>query len=130
MLIRRTLLKMSGPYDWQKSTEQQNTAQSHLVANSYDILERSSASIQRSNQVAIETEQIGTEVLSELNEQRESLLRSTRRLQDADADIVQSGSVIRKLRREVLYNKLILVIIIILEMCILAGVIVLKFVHF
>uniref|UniRef100_A0A034WBX2 Vesicle transport through interaction with t-SNAREs-like protein 1B n=1 Tax=Bactrocera dorsalis TaxID=27457 RepID=A0A034WBX2_BACDO len=121
---------MSGPYNWQKSTERQNTTQSQLVANSYDILERSSASIQRSNQVAIETEQIGTEVLSELNEQRESLLRSTRRLQDADADIVQSGSVIRKLRREVLYNKLILVVIIILEMCILAGLIVLKFVRF
>lgn len=53
---------MSGPYNYQNSTERQNMAQSQLVANSYNILEQSSASIQRSNQVAIETEQIGTEV--------------------------------------------------------------------
>ncbi|CAD6993272.1 vesicle transport through interaction with t-SNAREs homolog 1A [Ceratitis capitata] len=121
---------MSGPYNWQNAAERQNTAQAQLVGNTYDVLERSAASIQRSNQVAIETEQIGTEVLSELSEQRESLLRSTRRLQDADVDIVRSGSIIRKLRREVLYNKLILVIIIFLEICILAGLIVIKFVRF
>ncbi|XP_036324251.1 vesicle transport through interaction with t-SNAREs homolog 1A [Rhagoletis pomonella] len=121
---------MSRGYNWQNSAERENAAQSQLVANTHDILERSSASIQRSNQVAIETEQIGTEVLTELNEQRESLLRSSRRLQDADADIVQSRNIIRKLRRELLYNKLVLVLIIILEICVLAGLIVIKFVRF
>ncbi|XP_067619131.1 vesicle transport through interaction with t-SNAREs homolog 1B [Eurosta solidaginis] len=119
---------MSSGYNWQNAIERQNTTQIQLAANTYNVLESSSASLQRSTQVAIETEQISTEVLSELNEQRESLLRSTRRLQDADADVVQSRNVIRKLRREVLYNKLILILIIILEICILAGLIVIKFV--
>lgn len=69
-------------------------------------------------------------VLSELSEQRESLLRSTRRLENADDDLSQSRSIIRKLKREVLYNKLILILIIIFELAILVGLIMLKFIKF
>lgn len=123
--------------------------QENLVSNTYDVLQRTGASLQRSNQIAYETEQIGTEVfvnydkqldtlnikmfshmqvLSELGEQRESLLRSTRRLEHADDDLSKSHAIIRKIRREVLYNKLILVLIIILELAILIGVVTIKFV--
>lgn len=36
--------------------------QQQLAANSYDVLQRTSESLQRSNQIAYESEQIGTEV--------------------------------------------------------------------
>ncbi|XP_017084464.2 vesicle transport through interaction with t-SNAREs homolog 1B [Drosophila eugracilis] len=104
--------------------------QEQLTASTYDVLQRTTESIQRSNQIAIETENMGAEVLGELGEQRESLLRTTRRLEDADQDLSKSRVIIRKLGREVLYNKIILILIIILEVGILAGLLVLKFVKF
>ncbi|KAH8330927.1 hypothetical protein KR067_009162 [Drosophila pandora] len=103
--------------------------QAQLVANTYDVLQRTGESIQRSNQIAIETENMGAEVLGELGEQRESLLRTTRRLEDADEDLSKSRAIIRKLSREVLYNKIILILIIVLEVGILIGLLVLKFAH-
>lgn len=36
--------------------------QEQLAANTHDVLQRTGASLQRSNQIAYETEQIGTEV--------------------------------------------------------------------
>ncbi|XP_017141966.2 vesicle transport through interaction with t-SNAREs homolog 1B [Drosophila miranda] len=103
--------------------------QQQLAANTYDILQRTGDSIQRSNQIAIDTENMGAEVLGELGEQRESLLRTTRRLEDADQDLSKSRVIIRKLGREVLYNKIILILIIVLELGILIGLLVLKFAH-
>uniref|UniRef100_A0A1A9ZSV3 t-SNARE coiled-coil homology domain-containing protein n=1 Tax=Glossina pallidipes TaxID=7398 RepID=A0A1A9ZSV3_GLOPL len=111
---------MSNPFDNQQQ----------LITNTYDVLKRTSDSIQRSNIIAYESEQVGTEVLSELGEQRESLLRSTRRLQHADSDLSQSRKIIRKLNREFLYNKIILSSIIFFELVILIGLIVIKFIKF
>ncbi|KAH8268040.1 hypothetical protein KR018_007431 [Drosophila ironensis] len=104
--------------------------QAQLVANTYDVLQRTGDSIQRSNQIAIETESMGAEVLGELGEQRESLLRTTRRLEEADEGVSRSKIIIRKLSREVFYNKIILIMIIILELGVLVGLLVLKFVKF
>ncbi|XP_016987557.2 vesicle transport through interaction with t-SNAREs homolog 1A [Drosophila rhopaloa] len=103
--------------------------QAQLSASTYDVLQRTTDSIQRSNQIAIETETMGAEVLGELGEQRESLLRTARRLEDADQDLSRSRVIIRKLGREVLYNKIILILIILLEVGILVGLLVLKFAH-
>ncbi|KAH8359873.1 hypothetical protein KR093_009306 [Drosophila rubida] len=110
------------------STDQDNRRQ-QVLANTYNVLQSTNESIQRSNQVAIQTENVGTEILGELGEQRESLLRTTRRLEDADQELSKSRVIIRKLRNEVLYNKVVLILIIVLEICILAGLLVLKFAH-
>lgn len=68
-------------------------------------------------------------MLGELGEQRESLLRTTRRLEDADQELSKSRIIIRKLSREVVYNKIVLILIIILEVAILIALLVLKFAH-
>lgn len=68
-------------------------------------------------------------VLGELGEQRETLLRSTRRLEDADQELSRSRAIIRKLGREVIYNRIVLILIIVLEVFILIGLCVLKFAH-
>lgn len=91
------------------------------------ILERTGESIARSTQIAIESENIGAEVVSELGEQRETLLRAKSRLTNADEQLDSAKSVLRGLRRNVLYNKLILILIIILEIAILGTVSYIKF---
>uniref|UniRef100_A0A6P4FBN7 Vesicle transport through interaction with t-SNAREs homolog 1A n=1 Tax=Drosophila rhopaloa TaxID=1041015 RepID=A0A6P4FBN7_DRORH len=116
-------------YSQLPSGSDQDRRQAQLSASTYDVLQRTTDSIQRSNQIAIETETMGAEVLGELGEQRESLLRTARRLEDADQDLSRSRVIIRKLGREVLYNKIILILIILLEVGILVGLLVLKFAH-
>lgn len=125
-----------------------DSRQQQVIADTYDVLQRTSDSIQRSNQVAHETEAIGagvsivlpsylhswlipfeSQVLGELEGQRETLLRSARRLDDADQELSKSRAIIRKLGREVVYNRIILILIIILELAVLIGLLVLKFVH-
>lgn len=106
-------------YDWPDHNRR-------MVVEGRQILERTSASLARSNQVAIETENIGTEVISELDEQRESLLRSQRRLESANEDLSKSSALIRAMKRNFFYNKLTLILIIVLEMVCLIGLIVLK----
>lgn len=108
-----------GNYDWDEHNRR-------LVQEGRQILERTSASLARSNQIAIESEDIGTEIVSELGEQRESLLRSQRRLENANEDLSNSSAILRAMKRNVFYNKLILIMIIVLEVFCLAGLIVVK----
>lgn len=91
------------------------------------ILERTSASIARSTAIAVETERVGTDVLGELGTQRETLTRTRDRLIDTDAELSRSKRIIRSMSRNVLYNKILLILIIILECCILGAVIYWKF---
>lgn len=107
-------------YNWQDHNRR-------LVLEGRQVLERTSASLARSNQVAIETENIGTEVMSELDEQRESLLRSQRRLDDANVELSKSSAILRAMKRSFFYNKLALILIIVLEMLCLVLLVVLKF---
>ncbi|XP_055617297.1 uncharacterized protein LOC129762784 [Toxorhynchites rutilus septentrionalis] len=109
-------------FDWDDHNRRQ-------VQEGREILERTSASLARSNQIAIETEQTGHEVMSELEVQRESLLRSQRRLESANDGLSKSRSILRAMQRNVLYNKLILIMIIVMEVLILAGMIYNKFIH-
>lgn len=92
------------------------------------ILERTGESIQRSHQIAIETETIGTEVISELNDQREALLRTRTRLENADEQLDSAKAILRKMGRNVIYNRLILILIIMLEIGILIGISYIKFI--
>ncbi|KAJ8873951.1 hypothetical protein PR048_024791 [Dryococelus australis] len=91
------------------------------------ILERTSESLARSQRTAIETEEIGTTVVTELGEQREILLRSKQRLSETNEGLSRSSALLRKMVCHVITNKLILIIIILLELFILAAVVFLKF---
>ncbi|KAK4884888.1 hypothetical protein RN001_001159 [Aquatica leii] len=91
------------------------------------ILERTGDSIARSHQIAIETENIGTEVLSELGDQRETLLRAKNRLTNANEQLDNSKNILRQMTRGVIYNKLILILIIGLELAILGVLCYVKF---
>lgn len=79
--------------------------------------------------IAIETENTGTEILTELDFQREALLRATDRLENANDGLFESNKILKMMKRNVFYNKLILVVIITLELLILVSMIYLKFLH-
>lgn len=98
-----------------------------LVLEGRSVLERTGESIARSTQIAVETETIGTEVISELSDQRETLLRTKNRLTNTDEQLDNVKLILRRMKRNVLYNKLILILIIVLEAGILSTVSYLKF---
>ena len=71
---------------------------------------------------------MGEEIISDLGTQRESLERTRARLEDADLELGRSRRILKKLNRGIFSNKIILVTVIILEVAILAGLCVWKFV--
>ncbi|KAJ9575153.1 hypothetical protein L9F63_025895, partial [Diploptera punctata] len=97
------------------------------VAEGQGALERTAESLARSHRTAVETEQLGEEVVSELSAQRETLLRSKNRLGDTDQELSQTHALLRKMTIGVITNKIILVVIIILEAMILAAICFIKF---
>lgn len=90
-------------------------------------LERTAQSVARSQRVAVETDQIGAEVISELSGQRETLLRAKGRLSQTDEELDRVRRVLKVMRVKVLTNKFALITIILLEIAILGITVYLKF---
>lgn len=93
------------------------------------VLDRSVQSVARSQIAAAENEQIGTEVISELGGQRERLLQAKRRLSQTDEELNKARRILNIMRRGVLMNKFVLILIILLEVAILGITVYLKFFH-
>uniref|UniRef100_A0A670I0G2 Vesicle transport through interaction with t-SNAREs 1B n=1 Tax=Podarcis muralis TaxID=64176 RepID=A0A670I0G2_PODMU len=83
--------------------------------------------IERSHQIAAETDQVGTEIIEVLGEQREQLDRTKGRLVNTNENLSKSRKILRAMSRKVMTNKLLLSFIIILELVILGGVVYYKF---
>ncbi|XP_068577639.1 vesicle transport through interaction with t-SNAREs homolog 1B [Cebidichthys violaceus] len=112
------------------SQNQQSThvqSQRALLLQGTDCLNNASQSIERSQRIAAETDQIGTDIIEELGEQREQLDRSRNRLVDTGENLSRSRKILRAMSRRVVTNKLLLGIIILMELAILGAVIYLKF---
>ena len=77
----------------------------------------------RSTQVAVENEDIGDAIVSDLGLQRESLERSRGRLQETNAELSKGRRILLRLKVSTVYNKIILIFIIIIELCIIAALI-------
>ncbi|XP_071450836.1 vesicle transport through interaction with t-SNAREs homolog 1B-like [Hetaerina americana] len=90
-------------------------------------LNRTSASLAHSIQVAEETEAIGAEVAGELGEQRESLLRTRQRLEDVNQDLSRTRRLLRTMYTRVIANKLILGLLIFLEIVIIVALVYVRF---
>lgn len=90
-----------------------------IVLEGNQVLERTGESLARSHQIAIETENVGHEIVSELGEQREALLRTRSHLEDANETLNSAKSITKRMARHVFYNKILLICIIIMEVLIL-----------
>lgn len=98
-----------------------------IILEGTQVLERTGQSLARSHQIAIETENIGHEVINELDEQRTALLGIRNNLEDANEKLNDARAVTTKMAKNLLYNKIILIGIIILEITILIVLVYLKF---
>lgn len=96
------------------------------VLEGHAALERTADSLARSQAIAAETETLGGEVIAELGEQRESLLRSKRRLAETDEELARSRSLMHKIACHAIQNKAILIVLILLESAILSSIVYIK----
>lgn len=130
--LRRDLGKPSGQVNVSFGREElfdedPMASQKNKVRQGTDMLNRASESIARSTRVAVETEQVGDEIIEELGDQRESLVRTRDRLKDVDQDLGKSRRILNSMAIRIATNKLILLCIIIVELAILAAVVYIRF---
>uniref|UniRef100_A0A8C8DI80 Vesicle transport through interaction with t-SNAREs 1B n=1 Tax=Oryzias sinensis TaxID=183150 RepID=A0A8C8DI80_9TELE len=109
----------------QQSTHLQS--QRALLLQGTEYLNNATQSIERSQRIAVETEQIGTDIIEELGGQREQLDRTRDRLVNTGENLSRSRKVLRAMSRRLMTNKLLLAVIILMELAILGAVIYLKF---
>lgn len=109
----------------ERSTEQQ--AQRTLLIHGSESLNNATQSIARSQRIAVESEQIGTDIIEELGQQRDQLDRTRDRLVHTGENLSRSRKILRTMSRRLMTNKLLLGIIIIMELAILGTVVYLKF---
>ena len=125
----------------------------HVVQDQYrqqvlagtQILDRTGDSLYRAQQVAMETDAVGKlnsyyekfclfpclclggEIINDLGTQREALERTRTRLIESDLELGRARRVVKKMYLNVFSNKIILIVIILIEIGILAGVLYWKY---
>lgn len=118
----------SNNFDLYGGDSEQQSSHQQILTKNIQALERTSQSLNRSEKVAKETEDIGTNILDELGRQRESLLRTRNHLDDNSATLNRSHRIIRTLNFQFITNKFILILIIIIQIFILVGIVIFRFV--
>uniref|UniRef100_A0A8C7EY45 t-SNARE coiled-coil homology domain-containing protein n=1 Tax=Neovison vison TaxID=452646 RepID=A0A8C7EY45_NEOVI len=116
-----------GSYVVENEHMNQLQSQRALLLQGTDSLNWATQSIERSHQIATETDQIGSEIIEELGEQCEQLERMKNRLVNTSKNLSKSRKILRSMSRKVTTNKLLLSIVIILELAILGGLVYYKF---
>lgn len=104
-------------------------AADNVLSRGISILERTNQSVLRAEMVSRESEAIGQEVIGELGEQRESLVRTRDRLDGTNDDLKKTRVLLRSINRRLLTNKCLLIFIIVLEIVVLLAVIYIRFIH-
>ncbi|KAF5396878.1 Vesicle transport through interaction with t-SNAREs 1 [Paragonimus heterotremus] len=74
---------------------------------------RSTGRLEDGLRVALQTEEVGSHILTDLGEQREKLQRSRNRLRQADTDLNKSSRIISEMTRRVIQNRIVLIGIVI-----------------
>nr|XP_028586111.1 vesicle transport through interaction with t-SNAREs homolog 1A isoform X2 [Podarcis muralis] len=82
----------------------------HLLDNT-ERLERSSRRLEAGYQIAVETEQIGQDILENLSSDREKIQRARERLRETDANLGKSSRILTGMLRRIIQNRILLVIL-------------------
>lgn len=85
--------------------------QQQTLINNTETLERSSRKIRDAYHVAVETEQIGADVLQDLSRQRETINRARDRLREGDIDLSRSNQIASNMLHRIIQSRLILLIL-------------------
>ncbi|XP_013863098.1 vesicle transport through interaction with t-SNAREs homolog 1A isoform X1 [Austrofundulus limnaeus] len=82
----------------------------HLLDNT-EKLERSSRRLEAGYQIAVETEQVGQEILSNLHTDREKIQRARERLRETDANLGKSSRILTGMLRRIIQNRVLIFIL-------------------
>ena len=123
--FREKSAKLQSRLKLEHQHEQQSIS---LMTSEDEILQSTSQSLARSQQVALESEDVGNEILTDLGVQREALERTRVRLQETDAELSRSKRILRKMYFGVIQNKALLIVVIVVEVCILLALIYSKYI--
>ncbi|XP_065067759.1 vesicle transport through interaction with t-SNAREs homolog 1B-like [Rhopilema esculentum] len=104
-----------------------SVAHKNRMLEGLDSLQKSSASVERSQRIAAETDEVGVQIIGDLEDQRESLLRTRDKVKQAHSDLGRSRRILNSMAIRLATNKVILVIIIFLELIILGAVVYIRF---
>ncbi|XP_075242637.1 vesicle transport through interaction with t-SNAREs homolog 1A-like [Convolutriloba macropyga] len=85
----------------------------NLLKNS-ERIERGTRRLEAGNKVAIETEELGAEILRDLHDQGETIERSRERLRQMNADLGKSSRVLSAMLMRVIQNRIALVVIVLI----------------
>jgi len=118
--LREDLLETSSQNKFQ--VEQRNK-----MIEGLESLNRGSQSVGRSQRIAAETDEVGVQIIGDLDDQRESLIRTKDKLKETETNLGKSRRILNSMAIRVATNKLLLAIIIVMELAILGGVVYLKF---
>ncbi|KAL5009218.1 hypothetical protein ScPMuIL_014799 [Solemya velum] len=110
----------SDNYGFDRGERSASSQRSKLMQGTQS-LNRATESIARSHQIAAETDQIGVEIIDELGQQRESLVRTKERLEGTDSNLAKSRKILKTMAIRAISNKMILIVIILIELAILVG---------
>ncbi|XP_067343426.1 vesicle transport through interaction with t-SNAREs homolog 1A isoform X1 [Channa argus] len=82
----------------------------HLLDNT-EKLERSSRRLEAGYQIAVETEQVGQEILANLHGDREKIQRARERLRETDANLGKSSRILTGMLRRIIQNRVLVFIL-------------------
>ncbi|XP_003385565.1 PREDICTED: vesicle transport through interaction with t-SNAREs homolog 1B-like [Amphimedon queenslandica] len=97
------------------------------VLRNTEAMKRATYSVHKAQEISAETDQIADNIVNELGEQRQTLLRTRDRVSGFDAQMNQTRSLLRKIACQTVQNRFILIAVIIVEVLILILVTWLKF---
>ncbi|XP_034049153.1 vesicle transport through interaction with t-SNAREs homolog 1A isoform X1 [Thalassophryne amazonica] len=82
----------------------------HLLDNT-ERLERSTRRLEAGYQIAVETEQVGQEILSNLNTDREKIQRARERLRETDSNLGKSSRILTGMLRRIIQNRVLVFVL-------------------
>ncbi|XP_077311161.1 vesicle transport through interaction with t-SNAREs homolog 1A isoform X3 [Lithobates pipiens] len=82
----------------------------HLLDNT-ERLDRSSRRLEAGYQIAVETEQIGQNILENLNQDREKIQRARDRLRETDTNLGKSSRILTGMLRRIIQNRLLVFVL-------------------
>ncbi|KAJ8915955.1 hypothetical protein NQ315_016631 [Exocentrus adspersus] len=111
--IKARSVKQGALYD---STEELSdirlsSDQKQRLLDNSETIERTGRKLEEGYRVIVETEEIGTQVLRNLGDQRETIQRSRTRLREADEELSRSGRIMNSMIIRSLQQKVILFIV-------------------
>lgn len=87
------------------------TDQQHQLISNTERLERVSRKVDDAYRVTIETEEVGSNVLENLSQQRDTLTRARERMREAESDLSRSNKIVSHMIRRIVQNRLILLVV-------------------